>query len=42
MDLKSYSLSATAARTDLLSGSGAEGARTDEGGNSEREEERKK
>lgn len=44
MDLKPYSLSATAARTDPLSDSGAEGVCDDErrGGGSEREEERKK
>lgn len=44
MDLKPYSLSATAARTDPLSGSGAEGVCDDgkRGGGSEREEERKK
>lgn len=46
MDLKPYSLSATAARTDPLSGSGAEGVCDDGwergGGGSEREEERKK
>lgn len=46
MDLKPYSLSATAARTDPLSDSGTEGVCNDEGGaggrGSEREEERKK
>lgn len=43
MDLKPYSLSATAARTDPLSGSGAEGVCDDGGGGGQkREEERKK